>query len=45
VLASRDTRLGTESLDEPITRADRQSAGLEAFRTAIVEQVLTSNAC
>lgn len=44
VLAERDTRLDAESLDELIARADRQSAALEALRTVIAEQVLTSDA-
>jgi hypothetical protein len=44
VPASWDSRLDTESLDEFVTRANRQSATLEALRTAIAEQVLTSDA-
>jgi hypothetical protein len=43
-LAERDSRLDAGSLDELLARAARQSATLEALRTGIAEQVLTSDA-
>jgi hypothetical protein len=44
VLAERDTRLDTSTLDGLIARAARQSAVLEDLRTDIAEQLLTDNA-
>jgi hypothetical protein len=44
VLAERDTRLDTSTLDELIARAARQSAVLEDLRTDITEQLLADNA-
>ena len=44
VLAERDTRLDTSTLDELIARAARQSAVLEDLRTDIAEQLLADNA-
>jgi hypothetical protein len=43
-LASRDSRLDVEHLDELLARADRQSNGLETLRTSIAEQVFTRDA-
>jgi hypothetical protein len=43
-LASRDSRLDAEHLDELLARADRQSTGLETLRTSIAEQVFTRDA-
>jgi hypothetical protein len=44
VLAERDTRLDTSTLDELNARAARQSAVLEDLRTDIAEQLLASDA-
>lgn len=40
-LASRDSRLDAERLDELLARADRQSSTLESLRASIAEQALT----
>jgi hypothetical protein len=44
ILAERDTRLDTSTLDELIARAARQSAAFEDLRTDIAEQLLASDA-
>jgi hypothetical protein len=44
ILAERDTRLDTSTLDELIARAARQSAVLEDLRTDVAEQLLAENA-
>ena len=44
ILAERDTRLDTSTLDELIARAARQSAMLEDLRTDVAEQLLAENA-